>query len=101
MSLTNDNNSNYKQKRQTNPRRSKRNHGIEHANSEHSDEETDEFDETEEDRGDSVEETTEHGHRDRLDDTGTMHMPFWDTYDAINQLYLQVGELLIHKHRTF
>lgn len=96
LSLTNDNNNNnsnnnHKQKRQANAaRRNKRNR--EHGDSERSDEEPDEFDETEEDRGDSTEETTERGHKDRLDDTGTLHMPFWDTYDAINQLYLQVGE---------
>lgn len=92
MSLTNDNNNSHKQKRQTDFRRSKRNREAEHNDSGHSEEETDEFDETEEERGDSAEETTERGHKDRLDDTGTLHMPFWDTYDAINQLYLQVGK---------
>lgn len=92
MSLTNDNNSSHKQKRQTSFRRNKRNREAEHTDSGHSEEETDEFDETEEERGDSAEETTERGHKDRLDDTGTIHVPFWDTYDAINQLYLQVGK---------
>ncbi|GAB0098543.1 uncharacterized protein DMENIID0001_142860 [Sergentomyia squamirostris] len=29
--------------------------------------------------------------RDRLDEIGTVEAPFWDTYDAINQLYLELG----------
>lgn len=32
---------------------------------------------------------------DRLDDTSNQHIPFWDTYDSVNQLYLEVGESAI------
>jgi hypothetical protein len=30
--------------------------------------------------------------RDRIMDGAKLHMPFWDTYDSINQLYLELGE---------
>lgn len=121
LSLTDDNNnnnSNQKQKRQTNNntinnmnrygrnkknnnfRRKKRNR--DHNDNGHIADDSDERDETEiVDRMESAERATQHGnHNDRLDDTGTLHMPFWDTYDAINQLYLQVGELTYMRYYT-
>ncbi|KAJ6649750.1 Neuroligin-4, Y-linked [Pseudolycoriella hygida] len=30
-------------------------------------------------------------HPDRLDDIANLRIPFWDTYDSINQLYLEMG----------
>lgn len=30
--------------------------------------------------------------RDRLDEVPSIEAPFWDTYDAINQLYLELGK---------
>lgn len=29
--------------------------------------------------------------RDRLDEISDTHYPFWDTYDALNQYYLEIG----------
>lgn len=29
--------------------------------------------------------------KDRLDGINVAHVPFWDTYDAINQLYIELG----------
>lgn len=34
----------------------------------------------------------EKDNHDRLDDTTNQHIPFWDPYDSVNQLYLQVGK---------
>jgi hypothetical protein len=31
--------------------------------------------------------------RDRIMDSTKLHVPFWDTYDSINQLYLELGKL--------
>lgn len=78
-----------KQKRQSNFKRAKRNHEVppEEVDKSESDEvdETDEEDET----IDSAEDTK---HRDRLDELTNLRIPFWDTYDSINQLYLEMGE---------
>lgn len=30
--------------------------------------------------------------RDHFSDLQNLHMPFWDSYDSINQLYLEIGE---------
>ena len=29
--------------------------------------------------------------RDHFSDLQNLHMPFWDSYDSINQLYLEIG----------
>lgn len=31
--------------------------------------------------------------RDHFSDLQNLHMPFWDSYDSINQLYLEIGKL--------
>lgn len=33
--------------------------------------------------------------RDHFSDLQNLHMPFWDSYDSINQLYLEIGEQYI------
>lgn len=33
--------------------------------------------------------------RDHFSDLQNLHMPFWDSYDSINQLYLEIGELVV------
>lgn len=89
---TNDDHHNQKQKRQTNfLRRNKRtNHEVDRNDeSGQSDEDLDEFDDND-DTHDSDESKIK-DNRDRLDDTTDIHLPFWDTYDSINQLYLQIG----------
>lgn len=43
------------------------------------------YDETESD------EQSYNQNRDRLDDISDTHYPFWDTYDALNQYYLEIG----------
>lgn len=37
-------------------------------------------------------ENEENNKKDRLDDITSLHVPFWDTYDTVNQLYLELGE---------
>lgn len=32
--------------------------------------------------------------RDHFSDLQNLHMPFWDSYDSINQLYLEIGEVI-------
>lgn len=32
--------------------------------------------------------------RDHFSDLQNLHMPFWDSYDSINQLYLEIGEII-------
>lgn len=36
--------------------------------------------------------TTNDGDSDRLHDMSKLHIPFWDKYDAVNQLYLDMGK---------
>ncbi|KAG4072555.1 hypothetical protein HA402_004644 [Bradysia odoriphaga] len=77
-----------KQKRQTNFRRNKRNHHelVQDVDSS----ESDEVDENDDDElVESAEEQP--NHLDRLDDIANLRIPFWDTYDSINQLYLEMG----------
>lgn len=40
----------------------------------------------------SEEQYDEKHNHDRLDDTANQHIPFWDPYDSVNQLYLEVGK---------
>lgn len=90
----------HKQKRQMNlvtiHRRNKRNHDSY---------ETDEDDEEEFDENDETNENydgVEKDNHDRLDDTtNNQQIPFWDAYDSVNQLYLQVGKLLFEWHLDF
>lgn len=53
--------------------------------------ELDDADEIDED-GTTVDSTEEALNRDRLDEMTNLRIPFWDTYDSINQLYLEMGE---------
>lgn len=82
-------NSGLKQKRQTNFQRNKRNHHelVQDVDSS----ESDEVDENDDDElVESAEEQP--NHLDRLDDIANLRIPFWDTYDSINQLYLEMGK---------
>lgn len=52
-----------------------------------------EDDSDEDDSSESDEDTHHYTHnRDRLEDTNDQPYPFWDTYDTLNQYYLEVGE---------
>lgn len=71
--------------------RNKRNH-----DSYETDDDDEHDDVNEEDDDDDGVDTNErydgkHNH-DRLDDTSNQHIPFWDTYDSVNQLYLEIGK---------
>lgn len=86
-------NSGLKQKRQTNFQRNKRNHHelVQDVDSS----ESDEVDENDDDElVQSAEEQPNHLDLDRLDDIANLRIPFWDTYDSINQLYLEMGMYL-------
>lgn len=111
---------NLKQKRQTTiyRRRRKRNRSSMDISDEEADEdedddvepdtgvgsETDEFDENDEElssnnhnnNNNESNEATERDNRDRLDDNTDFRLPFWDTYDSINQLYLQIGKYTLY-----
>lgn len=53
----------------------------------------DDDDSDEDDSSESDEETHHYTHnRDRLEDTNDQPYPFWDTYDTLNQYYLEIGE---------
>lgn len=53
-------------------------------------------DSDEDDSSESDEDTHHYTHnRDRLEDTNDQPYPFWDTYDTLNQYYLEVGEFRI------
>lgn len=103
---------NLKEKRQTTIYRRRRKHNRsvdvsdEDADDEEEDEdiveqdgdnETEEFDENDDELTNNnshneSNEAKEKNSRDRLDDNTDFRIPFWDTYDSINQLYLQIGE---------
>lgn len=76
---------NQKEKRQTNFKRHKRNYV-------HEETDNSESEEIEENDTKLDESNEKRNNRDRLDDTTKLHVPFWDTYDSINQLYLEMGE---------
>lgn len=72
--------------------RTKRNHDsyeTDESNEEDNDEENEDADENGNGNGRRYEETHNH---DRFEDTLNQHNPFWDTYDSVNQLYLEVGK---------
>lgn len=79
-----------KQKRQTNFQRNKRSHHelVQDVDSS----ESDEVDENDEDELVESAEEQQPNHLDRLDDVANLRIPFWDTYDSINQLYLEMGK---------
>lgn len=56
------------------------------------DDDDDDGDDDEENRNETNERYGEAHNHDRLDDTSNQHIPFWDTYDSVNQLYLEVGK---------
>lgn len=58
------------------------------------DEELDAEDEDYDEEEDHDHDDEEHDRRqpDRLDDVSKLHIPFWDTYDSINQIYLEMGK---------
>lgn len=86
-----------KQKRQlywlTSNRRIRRNHKSSYIDSDEesaeSEEANSEYDETESDEQTNQ---SDNLNRDRLDDISDTHYPFWDTYDALNQYYLEIGK---------
>lgn len=100
---------NLKQKRQTTiyRRRRKRNRSMDISDEadeededieQDGDNEAEEFDENDDElinnnSHNESNEAKEKNSRDRLDDSTDFRIPFWDTYDSINQYYLQIGEL--------
>lgn len=79
-----------KKKRQmpwtSNRKRKKRNRSMNYYDN---DEDSDESEHTEE----SNEYDAHYSHnRDRLEDKNDQPYPFWDTYDTLNQYYLEIGE---------
>lgn len=83
---------NVKQKRQmlwsAVRRRNKRNHGFSYYDNEEDSEES------ERDESESNEYDAHYNHnRDRLENTDDQPYPFWDTYDTLNQYYLEVGKV--------
>lgn len=66
-----------------------------------------EDDSDEDDSSESDEESQHYTHnRDRLEDTNDQPYPFWDTYDTLNQYYLEVGKFQlggteIESHKNF
>lgn len=102
---TSDNNP--KQKRQSNlssssnsrrPKRTPQHHngGISNVDEEVDKSESDELDEADEnDEDETIDSAEEQLNRDRLDEMTNLRIPFWDTYDSINQLYLEMGECFL------
>lgn len=87
----------FKQKRQmaraSTRRRYKRNRNYYMNN--HENEDSDEPDEIDYNDGESQEDDEHDIHnRDRLYDSTKIeqHCPFWDSYDALNQYYLEIGK---------
>lgn len=61
-----------------------------------------EDDSDEDDSSESDEDTHHYTHnRDRLEDTNDQPYPFWDTYDTLNQYYLEVGKFSTMIGRKF
>lgn len=86
-----------KQKRQlvwiATHRRNKRSRKLNYYETDDDSDESEELDSHYDDK-ESDEQTNHsnsHNSRDRLDDIGDTHYPYWDTYDALNQYYLEVG----------
>lgn len=84
--------------------RNKRNHDSYETDDD--DEDRDEGNDDDDDDDDSENGTETNGrygettnNHDRLDDTSNQHIPFWDTYDSVNQLYLEVGKCYISPTR--
>lgn len=70
-------------------RRITNNRNIRNSNNRESvEDDTDDLDE----RNTKKSENEENNKKDRLDDITSLHVPFWDTYDTVNQLYLELGE---------
>lgn len=102
---TSDNNP--KQKRQSNlssssnsrrPKRTPQHHngGGSNVDEEVDKSESDELDEADEnDEDETIDSAEEQLNRDRLDEMTNLRIPFWDTYDSINQLYLEMGEFFL------
>lgn len=82
-----------KQKRQLSwspiRRRKKRNRSFSYYDNE---EDSDESDSEHEDESNEYDEAHYSHNRDRLEDTNDQPYPFWDTYDTLNQYYLEIGE---------
>lgn len=68
--------------------------GTSSASEEDDGEEEDEIGEYEADdeEDDEDELATNDGDSDRLHDMSKLHIPYWDKYDAVNQLYLDMGK---------
>lgn len=110
---TSDNNP--KQKRQSNlssssnsrrPKRTPQHHngggGGGNVDEEVDKSESDELDEADEnDEDETIDSAEEQLNRDRLDEMTNLRIPFWDTYDSINQLYLEMGEFFLWSVRIW
>ncbi|XP_063698385.1 uncharacterized protein LOC134829289 isoform X2 [Culicoides brevitarsis] len=89
-SINNHNNNVYhKLRRKRAPNTSPNNNNVENEIEEEADEELEPEDEDYEEEEDHDDE--ERSKTDRLDDISKLHIPFWDTYDSINQIYLEMG----------
>lgn len=55
------------------------------------DNDSEDSDESEEDEEITGHNNNYNHNRDRLDDTNDQPYPFWDTYDTLNQYYLEIG----------
>lgn len=72
-------------------RRKKRNRSFSYYDN---DEDSDESESESEHEEESNEYDAHYSHnRDRLEDTNDQPYPFWDTYDTLNQYYLEIGKL--------
>lgn len=92
---------NVKQKRQMGwsamRKRKKRNRSFNYYDN---NEDSDESDENEHDE-ESNEYNVHYNHnRDRLEETNDQTYPFWDTYDTLNQYYLEIGVYFQNSYQT-
>lgn len=73
--------------------RNKRNHDSYETEDEENDrDDVRNEDDDDENDNESDERFDDKNNHDRLDDTTNQHIPFWDTYDSVNQLYLEIGK---------
>lgn len=99
--IGNNNQSNGYHKRRRRKRTPNANNGAHNQIDDEDDETDDPADDIDAEEEDYEEEETGNGdeniegqQHDRLHDMTKLHIPFWDTFDAINQFYLDMGEYL-------
>lgn len=68
-------------------RRKKRNRSFSYYDND------DDSEESESEHEDESNEANYSHNRDRLEDTNDQPYPFWDTYDTLNQYYLEIGRI--------